>query len=94
MIPTTTTQKPGSNHPDGAPGNNNQNQAPMLSLAEQKKKEMEEEVCDLYARTKEQNPDASYHRLTVMVAGQTGLSPEGIKGILKRNGIANPQKRS
>ena len=65
----------------------------MLSLAEQKKKEMEEEVCDLYTRTKKQNPEASHHKLAVMVAGQTGLSPEGIKGILKRNGITNPQKR-
>ena len=94
MTPTTTTKDPGAHSDGSAPGIFNQNQTPMLSLAEQKKKEMEEEVCSLYTRTKKQNPEASYHKLTVMVASQTGLSPEGIKGILKRNGIKSTKNRN
>ena len=94
MVPTTTTQKTGANHPDGAPGNNNQNQAPMLSLAETKQKEIAETVIQLFKDAQEQNPELSYHKLTVLVAAQTGYSPEGIKKMLNRNGITNPQKRS
>lgn len=94
MRTTATTQKKGTPAEAGMPETINENQTPMLSLAELKKKEMEEEVCDLYTRIKEQNPELSYHKLTVMVAAQTGLSPEGIKRMLNRNGIKSSQKRS
>ena len=88
MYPTTTTQE---RRPQ-APENNTQTTAQMISLADQKKKEIEDTVCQLYREAQEENPMASWHKLTVMVAAKTGYSPEGIKGMLKRNGITRENR--
>lgn len=93
MTPTTTITPEATIAQELAPENINQNPNSMLPLAEQKKREIEDAVCQLYNQCREQNPGASWHKLTVMVAAQTGYSPEGIKGMLKRNGITNQQKR-
>lgn len=89
MYPTTMTQETSPQ----APENNTQTTAQMVSLADQKKKEIEETICQLFKKAREQNPEASWHRLTVMVAAQTGYSPEWVKKLLQKNGIENPQKR-
>lgn len=64
------------------------------SLAEIKQQELEQEVCSIYKQVAEEAPTASWHQRAVQVAAKTGLSPEGIKKILERNGISNPNKRT
>lgn len=94
MTPTTTTQDTGAHSVGSAPGIFNQNQAPMLSLAETKQKEIAETVIRLFEEARGQNPELSYHKLTVLVAAQTGYSPEGIKKMLNRNGIKVTKNRN
>lgn len=65
----------------------------MPSLVEIKKQELEQEVCQIYKEVAAAEPTASWHKQTVLVAAKTGLSPEGIKKMLERNGITNPKKQ-
>lgn len=71
---------------------NPQNTA-MPTLVEIKRQELEQEVCKIYREVAAAEPTASWHKQTVQVAAKTGLSPEGIKKILERNGITNPKKQ-
>lgn len=71
---------------------NPQNTA-MPTLVEIKRQELEQEVCKIYREVAATEPTASWHKQTVQVAAKTGLSPEGIKKILERNGITNPKKQ-
>lgn len=66
----------------------------MPTLVEIKQQELEQEVCKIYREVVAAAPTASWHQRAVQVAAQTGLSPEGIKKILERNGITNPNKRT
>lgn len=66
----------------------------MLTLAEIKQQELEQEVCKVYRSVVDTFPSASWHQHAVQVAAETRLSPEGIKKILERNGITNPNKRT
>lgn len=61
-----------------------------MTLKQIKQKEFESEVCEMFAKTAESMPLASMHRIAVTMAQKTGLSPEGIKKILKRNNINFP----
>lgn len=90
MIPKVTEQGHGAS---GDTGTGGESRVPALTLVEQKKKEIEEAVIRLFREAQEQNPGASFHRLAVIVASQTGLSPEGTKGMLARHGIETTQKR-
>lgn len=65
----------------------------MPTLVEIKQQELEQEVCRIYKGVAEADPNASWHKKAVQVAATTGLSPEGVKKILERNGITNPNKR-
>lgn len=73
--------------------NNNPQNTAMPSLAEIKRQELEQEVCNIYREVAAAEPTASWHKHTVLVAAKTGLSPEGIKKMLERNGITNPKKQ-
>lgn len=64
-----------------------------MTLKEIKKQEMEQEVCAIYRQVAEEAPATSWHNRTVQVAARTGLSPEGIKKMLERNGITNPNAK-
>lgn len=66
----------------------------MPTLVEIKQQELEHEVCRLYKAVAAEYTSASWHQRAVKVAAVTGLSPEGIKKILERNGITNPNKRT
>lgn len=66
----------------------------MPTLVEIKQQELEQEVCKIYREVVAVAPTASWHQRAVQVAAKTGLSPEGIKKILERNGISNPNKRT
>ena len=89
MNPTTTTTAPATKRPLTAPSRiNPKPQIAMPTLVEIKQQELEQEVCNIYREV-----IASWHQRAVQVAAKTGLSPEGIKKILERNGICNPNKR-
>lgn len=66
----------------------------MPTLVEIKQQELEQEVCKIYREVVAAAPTASWHQRAVQVAAKTGLSPEGIKKILERNGTTNPNKRT
>lgn len=66
----------------------------MPTLVEIKQQELEQEVCKIYREVVAASTTASWHQRAVQVAAKTGLSPEGIKKILERNGITNPNKRT
>ncbi len=66
----------------------------MPTLVEIKQQELEQEVCNIYREVSVNTPTASWHQRAVQVAAKTGLSPEGIKKILERNGITNPNRRT
>lgn len=66
----------------------------MPTLVEIKQQELEQEVCNIYREVESVAHTASWHQRAVQVAAKTGLSPEGIKKILERNGITNPNKRT
>lgn len=66
----------------------------MPTLVEIKQQELEQEVCNIYREVVAATPATSWHQRAVQVAAKTGLSPEGIKKILERNGISNPNKRT
>lgn len=94
MNPTTTTaekqvKEPLTTAPNEA---NNPQNTTMPTLIEQKRQELEQEVCNIYREVAAAEPTASWHKQTVLVAAKTGLSPEGIKKMLERNGITNPKK--
>lgn len=69
-------------------------QTAMPTLVEIKQQELEQEVCKIYREVVAAARAASWHQRAVQVAAKTGLSPEGIKKILERNGITNPNKRT
>lgn len=73
--------------------NSNPQNTAMPTLVEIKRQELEQEVCKIYREVAAAEPTASWHKHTVQVAAKTGLSPEGIKKILERNGITNPKKQ-
>ena len=94
MNPTTTTTAPAAKRPLTAPSRiNPKPQIAMPTLVEIKQQELEQEVCNIYREVIATVPTASWHQRAVQVAAKTGLSPEGIKKILERNGICNPNKR-
>lgn len=95
MNPTTTTASPATKRPLTAPSRiNPKPQIAMPTLVEIKQQELEQEVCKIYREVVATAPTASWHQRAVQVAAKTGLSPEGIKKILERNGITNPNKRT
>ena len=95
MNPTTTTAAPATKRPLTAPSRiNPKHQIAMPTLVEIKQQELEHEVCKIYREVVTAAPTASWHQRAVQVAAKTGLSPEGIKKILERNGITNPNKRT
>ena len=95
MNPTTTTAEPALRRPLTAPKKQTQKpQITMPTLVEIKQQELEQEVCNIYREVVAAAPTASWHQRAVQVAAKTGLSPEGIKKILERNGISNPKKRA
>lgn len=94
MNPTTTTAPTVARRPPQAPPENKPKpQIAMPTLVEIKQQELEQEVCNIYREVIATVPTASWHQRAVQVAAKTGLSPEGIKKILERNGICNPNKR-
>lgn len=95
MNPTTTTAAPATKRPLTAPiRQTHKPQIAMPTLVEIKQQELEQEVCNIYRGVVAAAPTASWHQRAVQVAAKTGLSPEGIKKILERNGISNPNKRT
>lgn len=94
MNPTTTTAEPALRRPLTALKQTNKSQITMPTLVEIKQQELEQEVCNIYREVVTAAPTASWHQRAVQVAAKTGLSPEGIKKILERNGITNPNKRT
>lgn len=94
MTPTTTAAPATDRPPTAQQDGNNKNQTAMPTLVEIKQQELQQEVCRIYREVKAADPGASWHKHTVQVAATTGLSPEGIKKILERNGITNPNKRN
>ena len=95
MNPTTTTAAPATKRLLTAPKRNNPKpQIAMPTLVEIKQQELEQEVCKIYREVVAAAPTASWHQRAVQVAAKTGLSPEGIKKILERNGITNPNKKA
>lgn len=95
MNPTTTTAAPATKRPLTAPKKlTHKYQITMPTLVEIKQQELEQEVCNIYREVVAAAPTASWHQRAVQVAAKTGLSPEGIKKILERNGITNPNKRT
>lgn len=67
---------------------------PTPTLAEIKQHEFEQEVCNIYQEVVDTAPEMSWHQRAVQVAAKTGLSPEGIKKLLERNGITNPKRKT
>lgn len=95
MNPTTTTPVQATKRLLTAPTRINlKPQIAMPTLVEIKQQELEHEVCKIYHEVVTTAPTASWHQRAVQVAAKTGLSPEGIKKILERNGISNPNKRT
>lgn len=95
MNPTTTTVAPATKRPLTAPPKiNPKPQIAMPTLVETKQQELHQEICRLYREVASAAPTISWHQKAVQVAAKTGLSPEGIKKILERNGISNPNKRT
>lgn len=94
MNPTTTTAEDRVKyHPKTAPTESNpNNNISMPTLVELKRQEFEKEVCSIYKEVATSEPTLSWHKQTVLVAAKTGLSPEGVKKLLERNGITNPKK--
>lgn len=66
----------------------------MPTLVEIKQQELEQEICEIYRRVVAEAPTSSWHQRAVRVAAVVGYSPEGIKKVLERNGITNPNKRT
>ncbi len=94
MNPTTTTMaKPANKRLPDKRDNLKNTQATMPTLVEKKQQELEEEICKMYREVAEQEPNASWHKRSVLVAAKAGMSPEGIKKLLERNGITNPNKK-
>lgn len=94
MNPTTTTMDQQAKQPLADTKDNPQNtQATMPTLVERKQQELEEEICKIYREVAGQEPNASWHKQSVLVAAKVGMSPEGIKKLLERNGITNPNKK-
>lgn len=95
MNPTTTTAARELQRPNPAPiQSNSKTKIAMPTLVEIKQQELEHEVCKIYHEVVTTAPTASWHQRAVQVAAKTGLSPEGIKKILERNGITNPNRRT
>lgn len=95
MNPTTTTAVREPHRPHPAPIKCNfKTKIAMPTLVEIKQQELEQEVCNIYREVSVNTPTASWHQRAVQVAAKTGLSPEGIKKILERNGITNPNRRT
>lgn len=91
---TTTAANRIKKHPKAAPiQSTNPKKIAMPTLVEQKRQELEQEVCSIYREVASAEPTLSWHKQTVLVAAKTGLSPEGIKKMLERNGITNPKKQ-
>lgn len=66
----------------------------MPTLVEIKQQELHQEICKIFRDVEASTPDASWHQRATQVAAKTGLSPEGVKKILEKNGISNPNKRT
>lgn len=94
MNPTTTKAENRESKPSAADPNESITPKPiaMPTLVEQKRQELEQEVCNIYREVAAAEPTSSWHKQAVLVAAKTGLSPEGIKKMLERNGITNPKK--
>lgn len=94
MNPTATAAKTTLQRALANPIMNPKTPVTMPTLAERKQQELEQEVCRIYEDVVATVPEMSWHQRAVQVAAKTGLSPEGIKKLLERNGITNPKKRA
>lgn len=54
----------------------------MLTLKEKQAKERDAVILSLYEKFQEQEPNASFSRLSNLIAGPTGYSPVRVRKIL------------